>query len=132
MSCRAPRPLPEREMVQIQLHRSLLPLLVACLVQGSVAASARDFRAADTQAEDYPTVQALAFMDQLVATKSGGRHRIRVFHSRQLGEEKETIEQTRVGAIDLNRTNVAPIGGGGSPRQHFLRSLPSPLVCRPS
>jgi tripartite ATP-independent transporter DctP family solute receptor len=33
-----------------------------------------------------------------------------VFHSRQLGEEKETIEQTRVGAIDLNRTNVAPIG----------------------
>ena len=33
-----------------------------------------------------------------------------MFHSRQLGEEKETIEQTRVGAIDLNRTNVAPIG----------------------
>jgi tripartite ATP-independent transporter DctP family solute receptor len=33
-----------------------------------------------------------------------------VFHSRQLGEEKDTIEQTRVGAIDLNRTNVAPIG----------------------
>ena len=33
-----------------------------------------------------------------------------MFHSRQLGEEKETIEQTRAGAIDLNRTNVAPIG----------------------
>ena len=33
-----------------------------------------------------------------------------MFHSRQLGEEKETIEQTRVGAIDLNRTNVALIG----------------------
>jgi tripartite ATP-independent transporter DctP family solute receptor len=33
-----------------------------------------------------------------------------VFHSRQLGEENDTIEQTRVGAIDLNRTNVAPIG----------------------
>jgi len=26
------------------------------------------------------------------------------------GEEKETIEQTRAGAIDLNRTNVALIG----------------------
>src|SRR5262245_62347001 len=49
-------------------------------------------------------------MDQLVNERTGGRHRIRVFHSRQLGEEKETIEQTRVGAIDLNRTNVAPIG----------------------
>jgi tripartite ATP-independent transporter DctP family solute receptor len=32
-----------------------------------------------------------------------------VFHSRQLGEEKETIEQTRVGAIDLNRVSMAPL-----------------------
>jgi tripartite ATP-independent transporter DctP family solute receptor len=49
-------------------------------------------------------------MDRLITEKTQGRHRIRVFHSRQLGEEKETIEQTRVGAIDLNRTNVAPLG----------------------
>jgi tripartite ATP-independent transporter DctP family solute receptor len=74
------------------------------------SAAARDFRAADTQAENYPTVQALAYMDRLVTERTGGRHRIRIFHSRQLGEEKETIEQTRVGAIDLNRTNVAPLG----------------------
>jgi tripartite ATP-independent transporter DctP family solute receptor len=74
------------------------------------AAAAREFRVADTQSEDYPTVQALLFMARMVEERTGGRHRIRVFHSRQLGEEKETIEQTRVGAIDLNRTNVAPIG----------------------
>jgi tripartite ATP-independent transporter DctP family solute receptor len=73
-------------------------------------AGAREFRVADTQAEDYPTVQALHFMAKIVEQRTGGRHHIRVFHSRQLGEEKETIEQTRVGAIDLNRTNVAPIG----------------------
>src|SRR5262245_6089487 len=73
-------------------------------------ASAREFRVADTQSEDYPTVQALMFMARLVEKRTGGRHHIRVFHSRQLGEEKDTIEQTRVGAIDLNRTNVAPIG----------------------
>lgn len=74
------------------------------------AAGAREFRVADTQSEDYPTVQALLFMARLVEERTGGRHHIRVFHSRQLGEEKDTIEQTRVGAIDLNRTNVAPIG----------------------
>ena len=73
-------------------------------------AQAREFRAADNQSEDYPTVQALMFMARLVEERTGGRHHIRVFHSRQLGEEKDTIEQTRVGAIDLNRTNVAPIG----------------------
>jgi tripartite ATP-independent transporter DctP family solute receptor len=77
---------------------------------GFSPAGAREFRAADTQADDYPTVQALRFMAKEVEEKTQGRHRIRVFHSRQLGEEKETIEQTRVGAIDLNRTNVAPIG----------------------
>jgi tripartite ATP-independent transporter DctP family solute receptor len=73
-------------------------------------AGAREFRAADSQPEDYPTVQALGFMARLVEERTGGRHRIRVFHSRQLGEESDTIEQTRVGAIDLNRINVAPIG----------------------
>src|ERR1700716_2792008 len=76
----------------------------------ATGAFAREFRAADTQGEDYPTVQALRYMGGLIAEKSGGRHQIRVFHSRQLGEEKETIEQTRAGAIDLNRTNVALIG----------------------
>jgi tripartite ATP-independent transporter DctP family solute receptor len=75
-----------------------------------LGANAREFRVADTQAQDYPTVQALAFMARAVEEQSKGRHRIRIFHSRQLGEEKDTIEQTRVGAIDLNRTNVAPIG----------------------
>jgi tripartite ATP-independent transporter DctP family solute receptor len=73
-------------------------------------AAAREFRAADIQEEGYPTVEALFFMDQLLAERTGGRHRIRVFHSRQLGEESQTIEQTRAGAIDLDRINVAAIG----------------------
>ena len=72
-------------------------------------ASARTFRAADNQIEGYPTVQALQFMDRLVRERTGGRHRIQVFHSRQLGEEKDTVEQTRVGAIDINRVNVTPL-----------------------
>ena len=88
----------------------LASLAIAIAAAGPAPAAARDFRAADTQAEDYPTVQALLFMDKLIAERTQGRHRIRVFHSRQLGEEKETIEQTRVGAIDMNRTNVAPLG----------------------
>jgi tripartite ATP-independent transporter DctP family solute receptor len=88
----------------------LATVLAATLSWATVAAHARDFRVADTQAADYPTVQALEFMGRLVAERTQGRHRILVFHSRQLGEEKETIEQTRVGAIDMNRTNVAPLG----------------------
>ena len=92
------------------LSRTAALVVALALAAISTSAVAREFRAADTQNEDYPTVQALRYMGGLIAESSGGRHQIRVFHSRQIGEEKETIEQTRAGAIDLNRTNVALIG----------------------
>jgi tripartite ATP-independent transporter DctP family solute receptor len=92
------------------LSRTAAVVVALFLTVAATGAIAREFRAADTQNEDYPTVQALRFMGSLIAERTGGRHQIRVFHSRQLGEEKETIEQTRAGAIDLNRINVALIG----------------------
>ncbi|MCG2629046.1 TRAP transporter substrate-binding protein [Bradyrhizobium sp. WYCCWR 13023] len=93
-----------------ELSRTGVIFVALLLAIGATSAAAREFRAADTQAEDYPTVQALRYMGALISERTGGRHEIKVFHSRQLGEEKETIEQTRAGAIDLNRTNVALIG----------------------
>jgi tripartite ATP-independent transporter DctP family solute receptor len=92
------------------LSRTVIMFVALLLTAVTTNAQAREFRAADTQSEDYPTVQALRFMGRLIEEKTSGRLQIRVFHSRQLGEEKETIEQTRAGAIDLNRTNVALIG----------------------
>jgi tripartite ATP-independent transporter DctP family solute receptor len=92
------------------LSRTVIMFAALFLTAVLTSAPAREFRAADTQSEDYPTVQALRFMGRLIEEKTNGRLQIRVFHSRQLGEEKETIEQTRAGAIDLNRTNVALIG----------------------
>jgi tripartite ATP-independent transporter DctP family solute receptor len=92
------------------LSRTVGLVAALFLTAASTSALAREFRAADTQSEDYPTVEALRYMGRLIAERTSGRDQIRVFHSRQLGEEKETIEQTRAGAIDLNRTNVALIG----------------------
>jgi tripartite ATP-independent transporter DctP family solute receptor len=96
--------------VRLLLNCVVLASAVAAWLNVGSAALAREFRAADIQEENYPTVQALRFMDQLVTERTGGVHRIRVFHSRQLGEESQTIEQTRVGAIDLDRFNVGAIG----------------------
>ncbi|HMN74166.1 MAG TPA: TRAP transporter substrate-binding protein [Rhodoblastus sp.] len=83
--------------------------LSLCGLAAASPAAARDFRAADNQTADYPTVLALEYMSRLVAERTQGRHRMIVFHSRQLGEEKETIEQARAGAIDINRINAAPL-----------------------
>ena len=88
-------------------HAAAIALAATLVATGTAA---REFRAADIQEENYPTVQALRIMDQLVTQRSENRHSIRVFHSRQLGEESQTIEQTRVGAIDINRINVGAIG----------------------
>ena len=98
MSCRA------------DIQRTVVLVVALLVTAGSTGSLAREFRVADTQSEEYPTVQALRFMGRLVSERSNGRHETKVFHSRQLGEEKETLEQTRAGAIDLNRTNVALIG----------------------
>ena len=92
------------------LSRTVVLVVALCLTVAATGAFARELRAADTQSEDYPTVQALRFMGRVISERSNGRHQIKVFHSRQLGEEKETLEQTRAGAIELNRTNVALLG----------------------
>jgi tripartite ATP-independent transporter DctP family solute receptor len=99
--------------ISLPLSRPILSMWFAALALGVTlagAASAREFRAADTQVADYPTVQAVEYMARLVAERTGGRHSIRVFHSRQLGEERDTIEGTKAGAIELNRTNIVPLG----------------------
>jgi tripartite ATP-independent transporter DctP family solute receptor len=90
--------------------RCVAAIALAASLVATGEAPAREFRAADIQEENYPTVQALQLMDRLVTERTDKRHSIRVFHSRQLGEESQTIEQTRVGAIDINRINVGAIG----------------------
>jgi TRAP-type C4-dicarboxylate transport system substrate-binding protein len=92
------------------LSRTGALVVALFLTAVSTSAVSREFRVADTQNEDYPTVQALRYMGNLIAEQSGGRHQIRVFHSHQLGEEKQTIEPIDAGAIDLNRSNGALIG----------------------
>ena len=47
-------------------------------------------------------------MGELIEERTDGRICVEVFHSAQLGEEKDTIEQTQFGVIDMNRVSMAP------------------------
>ena len=69
------------------LSRTVVFVVALSVTAAATAALAREFRAADTQNEDYPTVQALRYMGSLIAERSNGRHEIKVFHSHQLGAE---------------------------------------------
>ncbi len=65
-------------------------------------------RSSDTHPDGYPTVAAVEYMGELVSERTDGRISIDVFHSAQLGEERDTIEQTRFGVIDMNRISMGP------------------------
>lgn len=65
-------------------------------------------RASDTHPDGYPTVAAVEYMGKLIENRTNGRISIEMFHSAQLGEEADTIEQTRFGVIDMNRISLGP------------------------
>jgi tripartite ATP-independent transporter DctP family solute receptor len=92
--------------MKLELTRVAAALAVAAVCQ---TATAKEFRSADVHPEDYPTVMAVKYMSETINKKTGGKHTIKVFTGNQLGGEKDTIEQTRIGALDLVRINVAPM-----------------------
>jgi tripartite ATP-independent transporter DctP family solute receptor len=71
--------------------------------------AAKEFRSSDVHPEDYPTVMAVKYMSDIISKKTGGKDTIKVYTMSQLGGEKDTIEQTKIGALDLVRINVAPM-----------------------
>ncbi len=75
---------------------------------GGVAQAQTVMKSTDIHPDGYPTVEAVKFMGKLIDERTKGRIKINVFHSAQLGNEKDTIEQTRFGVIDFNRINMAP------------------------
>ncbi|MBV8849309.1 MAG: TRAP transporter substrate-binding protein, partial [Methylobacteriaceae bacterium] len=91
------------------LRACMITVLTFFAIAPIAAARAKTFRAADIQAEDYPTVQAIRFMNARLIERTNGRHRIAIFPARQLGEEEATIEQTRAGAIDIDRISIGPL-----------------------
>jgi len=79
-------------------------------------------RSADTHPDGYPTVEAVKYMGDLIKQRTNGRYSVEVYHSAQLGEEKDTIEQTQTGVIDLNRVSMGPFNG--IVRETAVPSLP--------
>lgn len=74
-----------------------------------MTAQARDFRSADVHPADYPTVEAVKQMGRALAEKTNGKMNIRVFPSGALGSEKDTIEQLKLGGLDMMRINAGAL-----------------------
>ena len=67
-------------------------------------------KAADVHPEGYPNVVAIQNLGKKLEAATNGKFKLQMFPSGVLGGEKEMIEQTQVGAINILRTSLGPLG----------------------
>ncbi len=67
-------------------------------------------KASDVHPAGYPTVAATENLGKKLEQATNGRLSMQMFSSMQLGGEKETIEQTQLGALQFNRVSVGTLG----------------------
>lgn len=85
---------------------SLTSIFCALAITSSIAV-ARDFRSSDNQPTDYPTVEAVREMGKALKSQSSGKLGIKVYPNAVLGAERDTIEQLKIGGLDMMRINAA-------------------------
>ena len=91
-------------------RRSALALASAGLaLAGCGQAGSRPLLSADSHPANYPTVKAVEYMAQLLRERTSGRLDIRIYSGGQLGSERDTLEITTFGGLDLNRVFLAPL-----------------------
>lgn len=74
------------------------------------SAWALEIKSSDVHGPGYPTVAAIEYMGELLSDWTDGRVTIKIFHSMQLGGEKEALEQVQLGALEMTRVSVGVVG----------------------
>ncbi len=93
----------------MKIHARLLATAAALAVL-TAAVHGQTLKAADVHPAGYPTVVAVESMGKKLEAATQGRIKFQMFPGSVLGGEKEMIEQTQVGAIQLLRTSLGPVG----------------------
>src|SRR6476619_1151398 len=97
-------------------RRSVVKLGLAGLAMGAAgvpaafAQSKLVLKATDVHPLGYPTVEAVVRMGKKLEAATDGRISIQMYPSMQLGGEKEMIEQAQIGALQIARISVGPMG----------------------
>src|SRR3989337_1744148 len=96
---------------RVILHLSAAAALVAVgLGSPAIAQQKTVLKATDVHPLGYSTVEAVVRMGKKLEAATNGRLSIQMFPSMQLGGEKEMIEQAQVGALQIARISVGPMG----------------------
>lgn len=100
-----------REVLAISAGAAAAALALAIGAAAPAAAQQKMvLKATDVHPLGYPTVEAVVRMGKKLEAATGGRLSIQMYPSMQLGGEKEMIEQAQVGALQIARISVGPVG----------------------
>src|SRR5690349_9222960 len=94
-----------RHFIGAALASSLLALAFAANAQNKMV-----IKASDVHPPGYPNVVAMENMGKKLEKETNGRITMQMYHSMQLGGEKEMIEQAQVGALQIARVSVGALG----------------------
>ena len=105
-----------------QMTKLAAAALIAAALTVTGASAQTVLIASDTHPDGYPTVEAVKYFGELVKERTAGRYTVDVKFAAQLGQEADTVEQVRAGAIAINRTSLGP--WNGLVKQTIVPSLP--------
>ncbi|UUZ68572.1 TRAP transporter substrate-binding protein DctP [Polaromonas sp. P2-4] len=86
--------------------------IAAVALSASFTAAAQNIvlKATDTHPAGYPTVVAVENMGKKLEAATNGRIKMQMFPGAVLGQEKEVVEQTQIGAIQIARISLGVVG----------------------
>lgn len=93
-------------------RRTILSLALSLATLLPLGAHAQNMvlKAHDTHPAGYPTVAAMESLGKKLETATNGRIKLQMFAGAVLGQEKEAVEQTQLGAIQIARISLGVIG----------------------
>lgn len=86
-------------------------MVLALGLAASPAFAAITFKAGHVLAPNHPYHVGMEKFAELVAAKTNGEVKIEVFHSAQLGNERELVEALQMGTTDIYLISTAPMAG---------------------
>jgi tripartite ATP-independent transporter DctP family solute receptor len=98
----------ETTMTSLKAFR--LTAACAALVLPATLLAQTVLKASDVQPAGYPNVVALEHMGKKLEAATNGKYKIQMFPGGVLGSEKEMIEQAQIGALQIARISLGPMG----------------------
>jgi len=93
------------------LKKVSLTVLILGLIAGfTVSAPAKEWKGWNIHVAGYPNTVGMDKFAELLAEKSNGKMKLKMYHAGTLGSQSDAIEQVRLGGLEIANFSLGPIG----------------------